>query len=282
MISWNIVLLKVTATQVHSINFLSFKYYSNELKALYGFLFEVYSSNFEVADLDVKLQSKKLLFLTQRSYPCYWSGWRWQNFSGILYVAMMLNNLFFLNGTCPPLQLFLTSLQFFYFFLGDLVHRFIKQAYRAARNRYQQGLPDKYSLSLHQKQVKWGVIVRSTHCPQLSAARATLLKLGCGSFLHKFVGKLEEDCNRIWKNVYLTISHTISHVQGRQKCDLLSLTGRICSADFVNGEHIHDSQYRSLAACNCGANRAIRNDPFDLKVCTINATSRLKETIGSQ
>ncbi|KAI8099957.1 uncharacterized protein BX664DRAFT_254105 [Halteromyces radiatus] len=95
----------------------------------------------------------------------------------------------------------------------------------------------------------------------------------------EFATRLERECEIIWK-------------QGRQSCEAISLTGKVCrlkdghdkveeSKDEEDDNHktvtrddrllitdtkAHSSGYSFNHACTCGRSRKIREDPFDIEV----------------
>ncbi|RDD42391.1 Protein SMG8, partial [Trichoplax sp. H2] len=142
-----------------------------------------------------------------------------------------------------------------------------RKAISVALDCYEKNLPEQYNYAFHQK--------------QLATSINTLSQLALGPSFPSYVQQLEKDCEKIWKN-------------GRQSCEILSLTGKQCiyplhdSTDdkpetdkeikqrkFRQSKNLpqkraHSSNYWYISACNCGETIAKRPDPFDIKVanCT--------------
>ncbi|EDV23815.1 uncharacterized protein TRIADDRAFT_57395 [Trichoplax adhaerens] len=130
-----------------------------------------------------------------------------------------------------------------------------RKAISVALDCYEKNLPEQYNYAFHQK--------------QLATSINTLSQLALGPSFPSYVQQLEKDCEKIWKN-------------GRQSCEILSLTGKQCiypkeikQRKFRQSKNLpqkraHSSNYWYISACNCGETIAKRPDPFDIKVanCT--------------
>ncbi|KAI9468670.1 hypothetical protein BDB00DRAFT_863586 [Zychaea mexicana] len=94
--------------------------------------------------------------------------------------------------------------------------------------------------------------------------------LARGPCAAEFGARLERECDLIWK-------------QGRQSCERVSLTGKVCrlkagheDMDPENEKHARDmdsSKHSSgcsfFHACDCGKTQKLREDPFDLEEANI-------------
>ncbi|KAI7873771.1 hypothetical protein K492DRAFT_215133 [Lichtheimia hyalospora FSU 10163] len=102
---------------------------------------------------------------------------------------------------------------------------------------------------------------------------ATLSRGPCAA---EFATRLERECDLIWK-------------QGRQSCEKISLTGRVCRLkaghENADQEHVikhtrdmdgtkHSSGCSFFHACTCGKVQKLREDPFDLEEANISFYSR--------
>ncbi|CAH0392401.1 unnamed protein product [Bemisia tabaci] len=124
---------------------------------------------------------------------------------------------------------------------------------------YQEGLPLHYTRDYHESRVAHAISVFGIH------AR--------GPLLDTYVIKLENECDRFWRN-------------GRQMCEVLSLTGNPCmnplhkggltdafipesepsnqsAADLPMMDHASGVVY--MSTCNCGRRQGAREDPFTLR-----------------
>lgn len=117
-----------------------------------------------------------------------------------------------------------------------------------ASSAYQENLPTHYTEEYHQ--------TRLAHALQVFAAHSR------GPAYSRFVQKLKEDCERVWKN-------------GHQMCEVLSLTGNHCINPVHRTENEpedktlpllpHCSQVKLVSSCDCGRKQSSREDPFDVK-----------------
>ncbi|XP_075222842.1 nonsense-mediated mRNA decay factor SMG8 isoform X2 [Lycorma delicatula] len=120
---------------------------------------------------------------------------------------------------------------------------------------YQENLPAHYTREYHQGKVAHALSVFGVH------AR--------GPLVDSYVTQLEKECEKHWKN-------------GRQMCEVLSLTGNPCtnplhrggSGDGSNHDADnrsdlptmeHSSGVRYISACDCGHKQGSRDDPFTVK-----------------
>ncbi|WAR14293.1 SMG8-like protein [Mya arenaria] len=100
---------------------------------------------------------------------------------------------------------------------------------------------------------------------ELAQAKKVFSQFARGPGCDKYVGQLEESCERFWRN-------------GRQLCEEVSLTGNHCvnplhrtddDPETLSNSHLpcmsHSSQLKMVAACNCGRSKGDREDPFTHK-----------------
>lgn len=122
-----------------------------------------------------------------------------------------------------------------------------ESALPVAREVYLRDLPPFYRTCTHKEHLT----------KALEAFRAAVK----GPAVSDFVIKLEKECNSIWEN-------------GRQQCDVSSLTGKPCMLQRHNMDDAvirrqHCSGYFFLHACACGRSRALRDDPFDIETANV-------------
>ncbi|KAJ4806031.1 Protein SMG8 [Rhynchospora pubera] len=122
-----------------------------------------------------------------------------------------------------------------------------ESALPVAREVYLRDLPPFYRTCTHKEHLT----------KALEAFRAAVK----GPAVNAFMIKLEKDCNSIWEN-------------GRQQCDVSSLTGKPCMLQRHNMDDSvvkrqHCSGYFFLHACACGRSRTLRDDPFDIETANV-------------
>nr|SVE85386.1 EOG090X02WG [Daphnia pulicaria] len=114
---------------------------------------------------------------------------------------------------------------------------------------YQENLPSHYSSQYHDN--------------KKTQAKALLSSHGRGPAVQKFLGRLDVECDRFWRN-------------GRRMCEFPSIIGNPCIQPVhrvvgeENGENKlsvlpHMSGVRYVSACSCGRRQANREDPYDVK-----------------
>ncbi|EFX84763.1 hypothetical protein DAPPUDRAFT_222870 [Daphnia pulex] len=114
---------------------------------------------------------------------------------------------------------------------------------------YQENLPSHYSSQYHEN--------------KKTQAKALLSSHGRGPAVQKFLGRLDVECDRFWRN-------------GRRMCEFPSIIGNPCIQPVhrvlgeENGENKlsvlpHMSGVRYVSACSCGRRQANREDPYDVK-----------------
>lgn len=149
---------------------------------------------------------------------------------------------------------------------------------------YQESLPLHYTRDYHETKLAHALAVFAEH------AR--------GPLFDQFANQLEKECDRHWRN-------------GRQMCEVLSLTGNPCTnplhrggsegaggGELLNEERFnddpefekidrsqlpfmeHSSGVRYVAACNCGRKQGPREDPFNTKVANYDFYKHLSEECG--
>ncbi|XP_020112930.1 uncharacterized protein LOC109727284 [Ananas comosus] len=100
----------------------------------------------------------------------------------------------------------------------------------------------------------------ATHEAQLRKALSSFHSMVKGPAMQMFSKKLEDECRSIWES-------------GRQQCDAVSLTGKLCMYQRHDKEKQHSSGYVFLHACACGRSRRLRDDPFDFESANISFNS---------
>ncbi|KAL0280635.1 UNVERIFIED_CONTAM: hypothetical protein PYX00_001865 [Menopon gallinae] len=141
---------------------------------------------------------------------------------------------------------------------------------------YQQNSPFHYTREYHEN--------------RLAQAMSVLVMHGRGSMMDKYAEQLEKECLKHWQN-------------GRQMCQVLSLTGHPCTnaihkggseeraTEFSAAESSerqreglevkeHSSGVRFLSTCNCGRLQAARSDPYTLKAANYDFYTMLAEECG--
>nr|CAD7597733.1 unnamed protein product [Timema genevievae] len=150
---------------------------------------------------------------------------------------------------------------------------------------YQENLPSHYTRDYHERKLAHAVSVFAVH------AR--------GPLFEQYVTQLERECDRHWKN-------------GRQMCEVLSLTGNPCTnplhrggGEGAGGGELqgeaknadddldeesrdltqlpmmeHSSGVRYVAACNCGRKQGPREDPFTVRGANYEYYQLLAEDCG--
>nr|CAD7262909.1 unnamed protein product [Timema shepardi] len=150
---------------------------------------------------------------------------------------------------------------------------------------YQENLPPHYTRDYHERKLAHAVSVFAVH------AR--------GPLFEQYVTQLERECDRHWKN-------------GRQMCEVLSLTGNPCTnplhrggGEGAGGGELqgeaknadddldeesrdltqlpmmeHSSGVRYVAACNCGRKQGPREDPFTVRGANYEYYQLLAEDCG--
>ncbi|XP_052821205.1 nonsense-mediated mRNA decay factor SMG8-like isoform X2 [Mya arenaria] len=137
-----------------------------------------------------------------------------------------------------------------------------------AESAYQENLPTHY--------------VTAYHLSKLAQAKKVFSQFARGPGCDKYVGQLEESCERFWRN-------------GRQLCEEVSLTGNHCvnplhrtddDPETLSNSHLpcmsHSSQLKMVAACNCGRSKGDREDPFTHKTANFDFYEKLKDTCCGQ
>ncbi|GAB4842940.1 hypothetical protein Ancab_012918 [Ancistrocladus abbreviatus] len=127
-----------------------------------------------------------------------------------------------------------------------------QRALPAAIEVYLKDLPTYYPTSQHE-----------AHLEKALHAFHSMVK---GTSVQQFMKKLEDECTAIWKS-------------GRQLCDAISLTGKLCmhprhdvQSDGLSSDVVrkpHSSGFVFLHACACGRSRHLRADPFDFETANI-------------
>ncbi|PNF37753.1 Protein SMG8 [Cryptotermes secundus] len=151
---------------------------------------------------------------------------------------------------------------------------------------YQENLPPQYTRDYHESKLAHALSVFAVH------AR--------GPLFDQYTAQLEKECDRYWKN-------------GRQMCEVLSLTGNPCTNPLHRGggegagggelqeeaNKIHDdtdppeshdrtqlplmehsSGVRYISACNCGRKQGPREDPFTMRAANYDFYQLLGEDCG--
>ncbi|KAJ9589501.1 hypothetical protein L9F63_017286, partial [Diploptera punctata] len=151
---------------------------------------------------------------------------------------------------------------------------------------YQENLPPHYTRDYHETKLAHALSVFAVH------AR--------GPLFEQYTAQLEKDCDRFWKN-------------GRQMCEVLSLTGNPCTNPLHRGggegagggelqgeanktlddpepsESLdrtqlplmeHSSGVRYISACNCGRKQGPREDPFTMRAANYDFYQLLGEECG--
>ncbi|KAL1925434.1 uncharacterized protein VTP21DRAFT_317 [Calcarisporiella thermophila] len=96
------------------------------------------------------------------------------------------------------------------------------------------------------------------HQVKLDQAMRLYQSLARGTCATEYAHRLRNECTRIWEN-------------GRQKCEVKSLTGHECMQELNHDksendeEKLHRSGIQSFHACNCGRTRRAIEDPFDIE-----------------
>nr|SVE71569.1 EOG090X02WG [Daphnia similis]SVE72202.1 EOG090X02WG [Daphnia similis] len=114
---------------------------------------------------------------------------------------------------------------------------------------YQENLPSHYSSQYHEN--------------KKTQAKALLSSHGRGPAVQKFLGRLDTECDRFWRN-------------GRRMCEFPSIIGNPCIQPVhrVHAEENGDSKLpvlphmsgvRYVSACSCGRRQANREDPYDVE-----------------
>lgn len=142
--------------------------------------------------------------------------------------------------------------------------------------QYQQNSPFHYTREYHES--------------KLAQAMTVLALQGRGSMMDKYATQLEKECLKYWQN-------------GRQMCQVLSLTGHPCTNAIHKGgsdEGVidptltdlndrereglevkeHSSSVRYVSTCNCGRRQAQRPDPYTLKSANFEFYNLLAEECG--
>ncbi|CAB3373921.1 Hypothetical predicted protein [Cloeon dipterum] len=122
---------------------------------------------------------------------------------------------------------------------------------------YQEGLPTHYTKAYHEG--------------RLAFANSVFLQHARGPSCSKYIADLKQMCDEHWHD-------------GRQMCEVLSLTGNPCTQPLhlnVEGEEPcetalsksdplstmpHSSGVRYVSTCNCGRKQGPREDPFVLRI----------------
>ncbi|EEB14178.1 conserved hypothetical protein [Pediculus humanus corporis] len=146
---------------------------------------------------------------------------------------------------------------------------------------YQQNSPFHYTREFHENKA-------SLEC--LAQAMSVLAMHGRGSMIDKYAAQLEKECVRHWQN-------------GRQMCQVLSLTGHPCTNGIHRGGSLegvvtpsimdstdrnreglevkeHSSGVRYVSTCNCGRRQGPRPDPYTLKAANYEFYSLLADDCG--
>ncbi|KAK7791770.1 hypothetical protein R5R35_012316 [Gryllus longicercus] len=148
---------------------------------------------------------------------------------------------------------------------------------------YQESLPPHYTRDYHESKLTHALAVFAEH------AR--------GPLFDQFATQLEKECDRHWRN-------------GRQMCEVLSLTGNPCTNPLHRGggegagggelqnedpdddpeiEKVdrsqlpvmeHSSGVRYISACNCGRKQGPREDPFTMRAANFDFYKLLSEDCG--
>ncbi|XP_057374680.1 nonsense-mediated mRNA decay factor SMG8-like [Daphnia carinata] len=114
---------------------------------------------------------------------------------------------------------------------------------------YQENLHSHYSSQYHEN--------------KKTQAKALLSSHGRGPAVQKFLGRLDTECDRFWRN-------------GRRMCEFPSIIGNPCIQPVhrVHAEENGDSKLpvlphmsgvRYVSACSCGRRQANREDPYDVE-----------------
>ncbi|KAK6633972.1 hypothetical protein RUM44_004579 [Polyplax serrata] len=131
---------------------------------------------------------------------------------------------------------------------------------------------------------------REYHESKLAQAMSVLVMHGRGSMIDKYAAQLEKECIKHWQN-------------GRQMCQVLSLTGHPCTNAIHKGGSTegvidpsvvestdrnretlevkeHSSGVRYVSTCNCGRRQGPRPDPYTLKAANYEFYTLLAEECG--
>ncbi|XP_056646647.1 nonsense-mediated mRNA decay factor SMG8 [Diorhabda sublineata] len=104
--------------------------------------------------------------------------------------------------------------------------------------RYQEGLPSHYA--------------KAEHKARLSVALSLFKAQARGPVFDRYAAQLEMDCKIHWKN-------------GRQQCEVASLTGNPCKLIKHSSDQEHMSGFIYKAICDCGRKVGAREDPYKEK-----------------
>uniref|UniRef100_T1JDF4 Nonsense-mediated mRNA decay factor SMG8 n=1 Tax=Strigamia maritima TaxID=126957 RepID=T1JDF4_STRMM len=128
---------------------------------------------------------------------------------------------------------------------------------------YQENLPSHYTNDYHLSKLAQALHIFTLH------AR--------GPVFDRYAQQLKEECERFWKN-------------GRQLCEVISLTGNHCInplhrlLDAIEDEynkHLpgtnHASQFKLMSACDCGRQQSTKDDPFDAKAGNYDFYRKMQE-----
>ncbi|XP_069701408.1 nonsense-mediated mRNA decay factor SMG8 isoform X3 [Periplaneta americana] len=151
---------------------------------------------------------------------------------------------------------------------------------------YQENLPPQYTRDYHERKLAHALSVFAVH------AR--------GPLFDQYTTQLEKECDRYWKN-------------GRQMCEVLSLTGNPCTnplhrggGEGAGGGELqgeanktlddpdppesrdrtqlplmeHSSGVRYVSACNCGRKQGPREDPFTMRAANYDFYQLLGDDCG--
>ncbi|CAG9862883.1 unnamed protein product [Phyllotreta striolata] len=104
--------------------------------------------------------------------------------------------------------------------------------------RYQENLPSHYA--------------KAEHEARLAIALALFRAQARGPAFQQYATQLEMDCQAHWEN-------------GRQQCEVASLTGNPCKLPKHSSDQDHLSGFIYKAICDCGRKVGAREDPYSVK-----------------
>ncbi|CAG9835295.1 unnamed protein product [Diabrotica balteata] len=104
--------------------------------------------------------------------------------------------------------------------------------------RYLEGLPSHYA--------------KVDHEARLAIALTLFRAQARGPVFERYASQLEKDCRAHWEN-------------GRQQCEVASLTGNPCKLPKHSSDREHMSGFIYKAVCDCGRKVGAREDPYNVK-----------------